>query len=675
MTELCEAMDRVLIANRGEIAVRIINTCRKMGITTIAVYSEADRGARHVALADEAHCIGAPAASASYLDAEKIIGLAQRVDARAIHPGYGFLSENAGFAEQCAAAGLVFIGPPGEVIAQMGSKIESKRIARACGIPTVPGYAGERQEAAVLRVEAEKIGVPVLIKASAGGGGRGMRVVTDLARFDALLAQSVKEAESAFGDGRVLLEKYIATPRHLEVQVLADHHGNLLHLFERECSIQRNHQKVIEEAPAAFLDSEQRNFLHESALTICRHIGYHSAGTVEFLVDSDTGAAYFLEMNTRLQVEHPVTELITGIDLVEWQIRIAAGEELPFRQHDLVPSGWAIEARVVAENPADDYRPEVGRLALYREPEAQGLRVDSGISQGAEVTPYYDALIAKVIAHGDTREQARDRLREGLGDFLLGGVGNNVAFLRDLLSCPAFLSQPLTTHYIEQQFPEGWRAVDEPEERLLVAALLAWNLASDAARELQQTPWGQLGGWRLLRNAGHRARHSVVLKDVSGRAHSLEYIHHAEGWLVTFDERTIACAEARLDNAKIELEIGGERLRYWVKIEGRQVLLTRGARSHAFDVLPQREALAGDSPGELTGEGFIRSPMPGAIDAIRVGVGDRIVRGDVLVIMEAMKLVHSLCAGVDGRIAAIHCREGQSVEANALLVEVETDES
>jgi 3-methylcrotonyl-CoA carboxylase alpha subunit len=644
-------IERLLIANRGEIAVRIIRTCRKLGIAAIAVFSEADRGARYVTLADEAYFIGAAEASDSYLDAQKIIALAQRVGAHAIHPGYGFLSENAAFAARCESAGITFVGPSADVIEQMGSKIESKRIAAVCGVPTVPGYFGELQSPERLRAEAQQIGVPLLIKASAG----------------------VREAETAFGDRQVLLEKYVDQPRHLEVQVLGDHHGNLVHLFERECSIQRNHQKVIEEAPAAFLERELRDSLYEQALRLCRHIGYRSAGTVEFLLDHTSGNLYFLEMNTRLQVEHPVTELITGVDLVEWQIRIAGGETLSFSQPDLAPSGWAIEARITAENPADHYRPETGRLEFYREPRNRGVRVDSGVLEGSEVSSYYDPLLAKVIAAGDHRDQARDRLLEALRDYVLAGVGNNIGFLQGLLSHPAFLSQPLTTHYIEDCFPGGWHPVNEPAERLLVVALLAWTVRGDILNPLHQTPWGALRDWRLLRNAGHRPQQLLVLRDAAGCSHRLQSSVASRGYSIAIGEHVIRAGEPRFPDGEIEVEVDGVLVRYLLKVEAHRVLLARGADSHAFEIIPQREALAGDSETELTGEGVIRAPMPGAVESIKVGVGDRVGSGDVLVTMEAMKLVHSLASSVDGTVSAIHCREGEIIEANALLLEIETN--
>jgi 3-methylcrotonyl-CoA carboxylase alpha subunit len=665
---------KLLIANRGEIAVRIISTCRKMGIAAVAVYSEADRGGRYVAMADEAHFIGAPEAHASYLAGDKIISLALRVGADAIHPGYGFLAENGEFATRCESAGVLLVGPPAELIKLMGSKIESKRIATDCEVPTVPGYFGEQQDPGLLRAKAADIGTPLVIKASAGGGGRGMRIVTQLSDFETQLELVMREAQAAFGDRRVLLEKYIAEPRHLEVQVLGDNHGNLLHLFERECSIQRNHQKLIEEAPAAYLEDDLRETLYAHALKLSNHIAYRSAGTVEFLLDDTTGELYFLEMNTRLQVEHPVTELICGVDLVEWQIRVAAGEPLTMGQDDLVASGWAMEARVTAEDPASNYRPEVGRLEFYLEPGGAGVRVDSGVSQGSEVSPYYDSLLAKVIAWGDTREQARFRLLQALRDYVLAGVGNNIAFLSDLLRHPAFLSRPLTTHYIARQFPEGWQPDSEPVERLLVTVALVWSEYGGATDRFQKAPWHQLKSWRLLRNAGHRPRQSLVIRDADGKAHNLEIGSAAGSYQITLEGHATSAGEPVISDGEVAVEIDGELVRYLVKLEDRRVILGRGAVSHIFEIVTQGKALAGESDAELTGEGSVRAPMPGSIQHIRISVGDRVERGDVLMTLEAMKLMHNLPSGVSGTVLAIHCGEGENVEANALLLEIATDE-
>ena len=461
----------ILIANRGEIAVRIIRTCQRMGIRAIAVYSEADRYAPHVALADQAVLIGPAESAQSYLNAEAIITAAQRTGADAIHPGYGFLSESEVLIAACEREAITFIGPHREAIRLMGSKIESKSLAEKAGVATIPGYHGADQSESALAKAAEEIGFPIMIKASAGGGGRGMRRINSSEQLVAELPQAKQEALSGFGDDSVLLEKLIASPRHIEVQLAADKQGNIVHLFERECSIQRNHQKVIEEAPAAFLDEEQRAQLFRDAIILGKAIRYDSLGTVEFLLDHDTGETYFLEMNTRLQVEHPVTEAITVLDLVEWQIRIAAGEDLPATQEQIKAKGWAIEARVNAEDPANNYRPETGPINLYREPSCADVRVDSGIRQNSVISPYYDPMLAKVIGQGTDREQARQALIRGLGEFTIAGTGTNLEFLSSILRHVNFSAGALTTNYLKDTFTDGWKKPPGNDTLLICAAL------------------------------------------------------------------------------------------------------------------------------------------------------------------------------------------------------------
>ena len=460
----------LLIANRGEIACRIARTARRMGLRTVAVYSDADRDSLHVALCDTAVRIGPPEAARSYLDAAAIVAAARAAGAQAIHPGYGFLSESLALIDACEAAGLIFVGPSRDAIQRMGSKIESKRIALDAGVPVVPGYHADDQDPAVLQAAASDIGYPVLIKASAGGGGKGMRVVRSAGEFAAALVTVRREAQASFGDDRVLLERYLDEPRHLEVQLLGDKHGHLVHLFERECSIQRNHQKVIEEAPAPHLPPAVREALFAHALTMGRAIGYDSTGTIEFIHDSRSGDTFFLEMNTRLQVEHPVTELTVGIDLVEWQLRVATGEPLGFAQPDLTQRGCAIEARVCAENPAAGFAPEIGALVGYREPRGEGVLVDSGVRSGSQVTPYYDSMLAKVIAHADDRPTAARRLATALDDTVLLGVHSNLGFLADLLRHDHF-AQVLSTHYIERAFPAGWQPRADDGLAIAAAAL------------------------------------------------------------------------------------------------------------------------------------------------------------------------------------------------------------
>ena len=448
--------ESVLIANRGEIACRIARTCRRLGIRTIAVYSDADAGARHVREADSAVRIGPPDATRSYLDAEAIIQAALACGATAIHPGYGFLSESTRLVERCTENGIVWIGPRAEVIEKMGSKIESKRIATRADVPCVPGYHGDDQDPRHLLAQARAIGTPLLIKASAGGGGKGMRRVDDLADFLPQLELARKEAMRAFGDDRVLIEKLILRPRHLEVQLAGDHHGHLVHLFERECSIQRNYQKIIEEAPAPRLPPAVRERLLTAALKLGREIGYDSLGTVEFVLGEEDQTPYFLEMNTRLQVEHPVTEIVTGLDLVEWQIRIAQGESLPLEQSAIGIDGWAIEARINCEDPARGHRPELGTVGHYVEPTGSGVRTDSGIASGSEIPSQYDSMVAKLIGHGATRAQAVERLRDALATFEASGIGTNQSLLLAIVEHSLFRSGRLTTGYLAEAFPGGW---------------------------------------------------------------------------------------------------------------------------------------------------------------------------------------------------------------------------
>jgi 3-methylcrotonyl-CoA carboxylase alpha subunit len=506
----------VLVANRGEIAVRIIRTCKRFGIRTIAVYSDADANALHVRIADEAVRIGPPPARASYLNMAAIVGAAKQSGADAVHPGYGFLSENAAFVRSCEEAGLIFIGPSAIAVERMGSKIEAKRIAEQAGVPTVPGYHGTSQNDKTLAAEATGIGFPVLIKASAGGGGRGMRRVDREYDFAASLASAKAEAEAAFGDDSVLLEKFILNPRHIEVQLAGDRNGNLVHLFERDCSVQRNNQKVLEEAPAPNLPDAVRRKLYDAALNLGRAIGYDSAGTVEFIMEAGSDQPYFLEMNTRLQVEHPVSEFITGVDLVEWQLIAAAGESLPLKQDQVQVRGHAIEARITAERADLDFRSATGDLTEVSIP--RGVRVDSGVEAGSQISLYYDSLLAKVIAHGVDRDAALARLSAGLSEMAILGVPTTQAFLRDAIAQPSFRDARATTRFIETSFPEGWRP-DEAELVVLRAAACVTSAAprvSDVGADWVN-PWQQRSGVRVT-SAVRPARLSMHVTDEYGEA-------------------------------------------------------------------------------------------------------------------------------------------------------------
>jgi acetyl-CoA carboxylase biotin carboxylase subunit len=630
----------ILIANRGEIACRIIRTCRTLGIRSIAVYSDADRDALFVRQADEAIHIGPSEVRLSYLNSDAILAAAKSTAADAVHPGYGFLSENADFAEACDKAGITFIGPSASAIRQMGSKIKAKALALKIGVPVVPGYNGGDQTPDLLRKKAQEIGTPLLIKASAGGGGRGMRRVNDLADFDDALGAATKEAVSGFGDGTLLLEKYIERPRHIEVQLLCDNHGNAIHLHERDCSIQRNHQKVIEEAPAPDLPAETKDLLTTSALKLARAIDYTSTGTAEFIFDRDSGEVYFLEMNTRLQVEHPVTEMITGIDLVEQQIRIASGEELAFSQEDIQISGHAIEARIAAEDPAQAYLPQTGDILFCEEPGGTSVRVDSGITTGSSITPWYDSMLAKVIAYGQTREEATTGLLAALDNYHLAGVGHNLAFLHDIVDHPDFRRADVDTTFLSRSFPEGWRD-DDVDEDILAIAGHTWLKSLDPA----QSPWHSLGPWRLTGSAGLPGTSVVYLR--------------------------------RNDHEPVEVRLSGDTdTSSGTMHAGNVVSVSRGrARNVSFQVMRPEEVLLDRSALEAANdEPAVRAPMPGLISEIRCKVGDSIVAGDTAVVLEAMKLMQNLVAPVSGVVAAIHCSAGDTVVGKAVLLEIEAEE-
>jgi acetyl-CoA carboxylase biotin carboxylase subunit len=640
----------ILIANRGEIACRIIQSCRALGVRTVAVFSEADRDAVHVGLADSAVCIGPAEARLSYLAIDAILDAAKQSGADAIHPGYGFLAENAGFAEACAAANITFIGPSPGVIARMGSKIEAKAVAVAAGVPVVPGYSGNDQSDQNLIAEAEALGVPLLIKASAGGGGRGMRRVDDLANLEQALASARAEAVAAFGNGDVLLEKLIERPRHVEVQLLSDHHGTHLHLYERDCSIQRNHQKVIEEAPAPDLPDDTRARLTGDALKLARAIGYDSAGTAEFMLDRDSGEIYFLEMNTRLQVEHPVTELITGIDIVEWQIRVAAGEALPFAQEDIAIKGWAIEARIAAEDPSLEYRPQTGTVRIYREPESEGLRIDTGLQVGTEITPYYDSMMAKLIAHGPDRATATARLNQALHDFRMGGVGHNIGFLADIVAAPAFAAGDVDTTFIERAFPGGWQSA-EPTNHHLAEAALAYYL-DHVATDLN-SPWQSLGAWRLTGTGGSTVLYvgpDNMPARISGRPGDYTVEINGETF-TTFDDA---------DD---------------VDVRGSTVTLFRDAACFDITVQPPEQALLNrrQRASHTTGDA-VTAPMPGLVAEVLVEVGQAVEAGETVVVLEAMKLMQNLGAPKSGIIASVHCRPGETVSGGATLIEFKKEE-
>ncbi len=623
----------VLIANRGEIARRVIRTARRLGVRTVAVYSEADAGAPHVREADDAVLIGPAAAAESYLRGERIIAAAKETGAEAIHPGYGFLSENAAFAEAVAAAGLIWIGPPPSSIRAMGLKDAAKKLMAEAGVPTTPGYLGEDQAEDRLAKEAGKTGYPVLIKAVAGGGGKGMRKVEAADGFAAALGAAKREAKAAFGDDRVLIEKYVTRPRHIEVQVFADQHGNVVHLFERDCSLQRRHQKVIEEAPAPGMDEATRAAVCGAAVKAAQAVGYVGAGTVEFIADASEGLRgdriWFMEMNTRLQVEHPVTEAITGQDLVEWQLRVASGEPLPLKQEELGIDGWAMEARLYAENPATGFLPSTGPLEVFRLPEDL-VRVDTGVEEDGEVTPFYDPMIAKLVAHAPSRTAAAGQLAEACRQVEVWPVKTNAGFLARCLDDADFLSGDVDTGFIEPRL-DHLATTPTPSERTLAAAAAALVAKAEPTNE-PETPWSPLhgaSGFRL--NAP--AQRDVRL-EVGGQTHL-----------------------ARLDDAEAAEFI----------LLADEVLIFEDGE--AFQVhLPRAQVDGGEG---AAGDGAILSPMPGKIVSVSAKAGDKVARGAPLVTLEAMKMEHALTAPFDGVVAELKVGQGDQVTEGALLVKLE----
>ena len=645
----------LLIANRGEIACRIMRTAQRLGIRCIAVFSEADSNALHVALADEAHPIGPAAARDSYLRADRIIAVARATGAEAIHPGYGFLSENADFAEACAAAGIAFVGPPAAAIRAMGSKAQSKALMVAAGIPVVPGYHGEDQSEERLAAEAMRIGFPVLIKASAGGGGKGMRPVLSPADFLDELAGARREAKAAFGDERVLLERYLRKPRHVEVQIFADRYGRTIHLHTRDCSVQRRHQKVLEEAPAPGLSPALRERLHGAAIAAARAVGYVNAGTVEFIVEGED--AFFMEMNTRLQVEHPVTEMITGLDLVEWQLRLAAGEALPF---DEAPeaSGHAVEVRLYAEDPAAEFRPSTGRLTRFSGPaQREGVRMDTGVRTGDHITPHYDPMIAKVIAAAPDRSRALERLHAALADTQLGGLTTNMSFLRRLTAHPAMRDAELDTGFIARHAAE---LIPPPRETpaSALAAFAAVYLERLRIRREGTSPWDACFSFRLF----GAAEELLLLRDEVRLRRVLVRRQRGATQVVVDGGEPVAVA-ADL-SAGLRAAIDGVWHRVPFTMDGDAIALTFGGEDYELRLLDPYAPIGGDAAAE----GRLSAPIPGRMVQVLVAVGDRVARGQVVAVLEAMKTELRITAPADGIVAHIGCAAGDSVEEGTEIV-------
>ena len=662
---------KILIANRGEIACRVIRTARRLGIATVAVYSEADDGALHVRMADEAVAIGPAAAAESYLNVSALMDAAARTSADAVHPGYGFLSESAPFADALAAAGLAFIGPPAPAIAAMGDKIAARRIAAGAGVAVIPGTEDAVDDADQASAAAREIGYPVMLKAAAGGGGKGMRLVRDEAGLRESMASAINEAASAFGDGRVFVERFIEDPRHIEIQVLADGEGAVIHLGERECSIQRRHQKVIEEAPSPLLDADTRAAMGAQACALAKAVDYRSAGTVEFVADQCRNF-YFLEMNTRLQVEHPVTEMITGIDLVEQQIRIAAGESLAFGQEDVARRGWALECRIYAEDPARGFVPSIGRLSRYREPAATAAcRVDAGVDEGSEISMFYDPMIAKLVAHGPDRAAAIAAMQDALDRYELQGAAHNTGFLSAVLERRRFAEGRLSTAFIEEEFGAGFdpAALTDKARAVLVpiASLVHARLAARAGRIS-----GQLDGAPPVRHAGD------WVVELGARRHDVRLTESADGFTVAHDGLIVPVASAWQPHESLFTgTVAGIAVTVQVARAGTTLTLRwRGCEAVAKVRTPRAAALAAKMPAKaaLDRSRFLLSPMPGLVVALPASEGDAVRAGQPLAIVDAMKMENVLRAERDGRVVAVHAQVGDSLAADQVIMEFAQEE-
>jgi 3-methylcrotonyl-CoA carboxylase alpha subunit len=672
---------KILIANRGEIACRVAATARRMGIRTVAVYSEADAGAKHVAVCDEAVLIGPAAAKDSYLRGDKIIEVAKATGAQAIHPGYGFLSENADFADAVEAAGIAFIGPPASSMRAMGSKSAAKQLMEEANVPLVPGYHGDEQDPQFLQRQADRIGYPALLKASAGGGGKGMRVVERSEDFVAALASCKREATSSFGDDKVLVEKYLQRPRHIEIQVFADSVGNCVYLHERDCSVQRRHQKVLEEAPAPGMTRERRAAMGEAAVAAAKAVGYVGAGTVEFIANQD-GSFYFMEMNTRLQVEHPVTEMITGTDLVEWQLRVAAGQALPKMQSELAIHGHAIEARIYAENPEKGFLPSIGLLRHMDTPaavsfelggtpgsEPAAVRIDSGVREGDAISPFYDPMIAKLIVWGADRAQALARMGQALSEFQIVGLATNIAFLKRLVEGTAFSSADLDTGLIDRHgealFPQPQSA---PLGALALAALALVGQERGHSAGVSANPadpWGQARGWRL--NGAYRRLLSFTdayAAATEDKSYRVGLTYHADRWNIELAGTTSSLELIAQDGAGFAIRLGENAVHGNVRRDGDLFHVFTNGRHYT---LAYNDPMAHAGEAE-SGGGRLTAPMPGKVVAVLAANGQEVKKGEPLVIMEAMKMEHTIAAPTDGVVEEVLYQVGDQVADGAPLL-------
>ena len=653
---------KILIANRGEIACRIMRTAKRMGIATVAVYSDADAGTPHVTMADEAVHIGGAASADSYLRADRIIEAAKQTGAEAIHPGFGFLSENADFVNDVEAAGLAFIGPGPKAIAVMGDKIESKALAESAGVSIVPGTPGAVEDVDTALAAAKKIGYPVMVKASAGGGGKGMRVIESADELADGMRAAMSEAQTAFGDSRVFIEKFVVRPRHIEIQLLADQHGNVVYVGERECSIQRRHQKVIEEAPSPFISPETRAAMGSQAVDLAKAVDYRSAGTVEFIVGADQDF-YFLEMNTRLQVEHPVTEMVYGLDLVEQMIRVAAGEKLSITQHDIVADGWAIEARVYAEDPARGFLPSIGQLIRYREPAGDSVRVDSGVEEGGEISMFYDPMIAKLVAHAPTRDAAMDRLHLALDHYEIDGIASNRQFLSAVLENEAFRSGNLTTGFIAEEFDGDF--VAGPPVAAQSARLAALGTAIVALRQ-DERHFGQDGGEFVVIDQAGTPTHVVVAG-----------LGNTQAELVVDGKTVVINGLIRGPVHLFDGTINEEPVAVQVRQRDHRITLTRGSSRLVLSVLPARYAAMLDhmpTAAEGAGADEIAAPMPGQITKLLVEIGDEVRAGQDVAIIEAMKMENVLSSEARGSVRSIEVKIGDNLNVDDIIMTLDLAE-
>ena len=666
---------KILIANRGEIATRIIKTCRRLGIRTVAVYSEIDARALHVREADEAVLLGPSPSGASYLDQAKVLDAVAEHGCQAAHPGYGFLSENSRFAEAVEKAGIVFVGPSSSVIAELGDKIAAKNLAVRAGVPVVPGYHQALAGLDEVRVVAEKIGYPLLLKPAAGGGGRGMRIVNGPEELDLSLLSAQEETRKAFSDDRIFLERYIVSPRHIEIQIIADCHGNVISLGERECSIQRRYQKIIEESPSPAVDAKLRQEMGEMACALARGAGYANAGTVEFIVDRD-GRYYFMEMNTRLQVEHPVTEMVTGIDLVELQLRVAAGEKLPLSQEDVCIKGWAMEARICAEDPRRNFMPATGLITRYSIPTGKHLRVDSGIEAGSQVSVYYDSLLAKVISWGETREAARQTLVQGLNKYHLEGLETNVDFANAIVNHPAYAEGNLSTGFVEEYFADGNALLppsEETIEAMIIAATLVYHNRKSLERESLKPMAAKVG-------PSHRGEvwHNYVVKGAKDvfRVQLLDE-GDARRWAFTLNDRQyeVVSPEFEFYRRRLRLTINGRDQYFRLQYRENFIWAAFCGVTRIFEVYTPKEwdyARFMPRQKKTTGENVLRSPLPGMVLHILTKAGDTVFKGQDLITIESMKMESGVSSPCNGELEAIHVAPGQAVETGDLLITFKT---